>query len=219
MFADRKDAGLKLAAALKKMSIKDPIVLAVPRGGVEVGCCVASQLDADFSLVVTRKLPLPYNPEAGFGAMAEDGSLYIYKDAQNWLDKKTINNVIDNQKKEIQRRIQVLRDNKPFPNIEKRNVILVDDGIAMGSTIRASITMCQNKEAGRIIVAAPVSGPGMEESLQNECNDVVILEQPLGFRAVAQVYQNWYDVSDSEVKQFIEKWEREKQKRGDSPVD
>ena len=210
MFADRKEAGLKLAGVLKKMDIKDPIVLAIPRGGVEVGYYVARHLDADLSLIVTRKLPLPYNPEAGFGAMAEDGSLYIYKDAQNWLDKKTINYVIDKQKKEIQRRIQSLRNNEPFPNIKKRNVILVDDGIAMGSTIRASLAMCQKKGAGRIIVAAPVSGPGMEKSLQNECDDVVILEQPIGFRAVAQVYLNWYDVSDREVKKFMEKWREKK---------
>jgi predicted phosphoribosyltransferase len=108
-------------------------------------------------------------------------------------------------KKEIKRRIQSLRNNEPFPNIKKRNVILVDDGIAMGSTIRASITMCQNKEAGRIIVASPVSGPGMEKSLQNECDDVVILEQPPDFQAVAQVYLNWYDVSDREVNEFMEK--------------
>jgi len=219
MFADRKEAGLKLAGVLKKMDIKDPIVLAIPRGGVEVGYYVARHLGADFSLIITRKLPLPYNPEAGFGAMAEDGSLYIHSDAQNWLDEKTIKNVIDEQKKEIKRRIQSLRNNEPFPNIKNRNVILVDDGIAMGSTIRASLAMCQKKGAGQVIVAAPVSGPGMEKSLQDECDDVIILEQPLDFQAVAQVYLNWYDVSDREVNEFMEKWSTQKHKSGNSSLD
>jgi putative phosphoribosyl transferase len=219
MFADRKEAGKKLAGALKKKDIKDPMVLAIPRGGVEVGYYVVRHLDAEFSLIVTRKLPFPYNPEAGFGAMAEDGSLYIQKEALDWLDKKTINNVIDEQKKEIQRRIQALRKNEPFPNIENRNVILVDDGIAMGSTIRASIAMCQKKGASRVIVAAPVSGPGMENSLLKECDDVIILEQPIDFQAVAQVYLNWYDVSDSEVNEFMRKWKTEKNKGKDSTLD
>jgi len=211
MFADRKDAGLKLAAALEEKNIKNPIVLAVPRGGVEVGYYAARHLEADFSLIVTRKLPFPYNPEAGFGAMAEDGSLYIQKEAQKWLDRKTINNVIDEQKKEIIRRIKNLRNNEPFPKIKNRNVILVDDGIAMGSTIRASIAMCRKQEAGKIIVAAPVSGPDMEKTLKTECDEVIILEKPVGFQAVAQVYLNWYDVSDSEVKKFMENWREKKE--------
>lgn len=210
MFEDRKDAGLKLGAALEAKDIKDPLVLAIPKGGVEVGYFIASHLDAEFSLIVTRKLPLPYNPEAGFGAMAEDGSLYLHNKAQNWLDKQTQKEIISKQKEEIKRRIKTLRQNEPVPEIKNKNVILVDDGIAMGSTMRASIAMCKKKKAGKIIAAAPVSSPSMEKSLKKECDEVIILEKPIGFQAVAQVYLNWYDVPDSEVKKFMKKWNKRK---------
>jgi putative phosphoribosyl transferase len=129
------------------------------------------------------------------------------------VDEDTQKKIIEKQKEEIKRRIQILRNNKPLPDIKNRNVILVDDGIAMGSTIRASMALCQNKNAGQITVAAPVSGPETAESLQRICDDVIVLEQPVFFQAVAQAYINWVDVSHSEVKTIMKKWNQEKERQ------
>src|SRR3990172_6973568 len=109
MFADRKDAGIRLAKALEKYKGTGALVLAIPRGGVEVAYEVAKHLNAELSILVARKLPYPHNPEAGFGAIAEDGSSFIFDHAYRWLSKEDINKVVDEQKQEIERRIAVLR--------------------------------------------------------------------------------------------------------------
>jgi putative phosphoribosyl transferase len=148
---------------------------------------------------VVRKLPLPRNPEAGFGAIAEDGSIFLFEHMVAGLPDRVVEEIVAAQKQEVQRRIDVLRQGASLPEIAGRTVILVDDGIAMGSTIRAGLTMCQNKQAAEVVIAAPVASPSTAEELSTLADDVVILEQPPLFRAVAQVYQNWYDVPDEEV--------------------
>jgi putative phosphoribosyl transferase len=212
MFEDRKDAGKKLAAALAEYEGQDVLVLAIPRGGVEVGYEVARGLDADFSLLVSRKLPYPDNPEAGFGAVAEDGSTFIHEDAARWIPEQTVKLIIEEQKQELARRVQVLRGGEDLPRIRGRTVILVDDGIAMGSTMRASIELCRNEEAGKIVVATPVAGERVARQLVALVDELIILERPAFFRAVAQVYRNWYDVSDREVLQIIQRWREEGEK-------
>lgn len=209
MFKDRKAAGAKLARALEDYCDQDVLVLAIPRGGVEVGYEVAKYLHSDFSIVVTRKLPFPDNPEAGFGAIAEDGSTFIFADAARSLPSPSIERIVAQQKQEIERRIQILRGGGPLPEIAGRTVILVDDGIAMGSTMRASIQLCRNQEAGRIIVATPVAGPWVAREIETLVDRLVVLTKPAAFRAVAQVYQEWYDVSDSEVLGILKRWKRE----------
>lgn len=205
MFRDRKDAGQKLARALEKYKDQDVLVLAIPRGGVEVGYQVAKYLNADFSLLVSRKLPYPHNPEAGFGAIAEDGSTFIHRDAARWLSPRAIDAIIEQQKQEMERRVAVLRKDRPLPETAGRTVILVDDGMAMGSTMRASIMLCRHREAGKIVVAVPVSGERVAAEIEEMVDEIVVLEQPRFFRAVAQVYENWYDVSDREVIEIMER--------------
>ncbi len=205
VFRDRKDAGEKLARKLEKYKDKGVLVLAIPRGGVEVGCEVAEYLHASFSLLVTRKLPFPDNPEAGFGAIAEDGSVFIFREASTWLSQKQIDEIVSEQSEEIRRRLQVLREGRPLPEIAGRTVILVDDGLAMGSTMRASIMLCRKKNAGQIVVAVPVAGREVAKDIGNMVDDIVVLETPANFMAVAQVYSNWYDVSDYEVLEIMRK--------------
>jgi len=210
MFNDRKDAGEKLARALTTYKDKNPLILAIPRGGVEVAYHVAKYLNADLSIIVSRKLPYPDNPEVGFGAVAEDGSTFVLRDAERWLSKKTIDRIVKEQKQEIKRRISVLRKGRPLPEIIGKNVILVDDGIAMGSTMRASIMLCRNKKAGKITVAVPVSGEDVEEEIGKMVDEIIVLEKPVFFQAVAQVYYYWYDVPDREVVEIMEKWKCER---------
>jgi putative phosphoribosyl transferase len=208
MFRDRKDAGQNLARALSKYKDKGVLVLGIARGGVEIAYEVARYLNAEMSILVTRKLPLPFNPEAGFGAIAEDGSEFIREDTYDWLSESEVERIIKEQKAEIIRRIEVLRGGKPLPKIEERTVILVDDGLAMGSTMRASIDMCKKNNAGKIIVAVPVSGSETAQEIEKIADELIILEMPPYFRAVAQIYLNWHDVSDQEVQNFMRKWKR-----------
>ena len=214
MFQDRTDAGKQLAQALEDYGQDNVLVLAIPRGGAELGYEVAKHLDAEFSILVSRKLPFPDNPEAGFGAMAEDGSTFIFKDAAGHLPAPTIERIVEDQKDEIERRIRVLRGGGPLPDIENRTVILVDDGIAMGSTMRASIRSCRNRNAGKIVVAVPVASPRVAREIEEMVDDLVVLETPPFFRAVAQVYEHWHDVSDEEVLEIMETWREEQREKG-----
>ena len=209
MFRDREDAGKKLARALTKYRDINALVLAIPRGGVEVGHHVAAYLNARFSILVSRKLPFPDNPEAGFGAIAENGSTFILEDAAYWLSKAAVEEIVAEQKEEIRRRIAVLRKSKPLPQIAGSVVILVDDGIAMGSTVRPGILLCRKKGAAKVVVAAPVASESVAREFRKLADDVVILEKPPLFRAVAQVYSNWYDVSDEEVLEIMQRWDKE----------
>ena len=213
MFKDRRDAGQQLAQALETYrDQEDVLVLAIPRGGVEVAAQIARHLNADISMVITRKLPLPHNPEAGFGAIAEDGSLYLHPQAADALPAKTVQTVINTQKQEVERRIEVLRNGNPLPPIEGQTVILVDDGIAMGSTMRATIELCKNQDAGTIIVAVPVASDRITREIASRVDRCIVLETPKFFRAVAQVYDTWYVVADEEVLHLMDHWRREDKK-------
>ena len=205
MFKDRKDAGQKLAEALQTYKEEEPLVFAIPRGGVELGYEVSKALDADLSLLICRKLPFPSNPESGFGAMAEDGSLYINELAAASISHEKIEQIITEQSLEIKRRIQTLREGKPLPSIKGRTIILVDDGIAMGSTMHAAVELCRRKGAKKIIVAVPVAGREAIQKFSKMADELIVLESPVNFYAVAQVYENWYDVSDEEVLSFLKR--------------
>lgn len=199
MFKNRKEAGERLARALEKYRNENPLILAIPRGGVEIGLQVAKHLNAEFSLVIARKLPFPDSPEAGFGAIAEDGSTYLIENVQYLVSGEEIELIKTQQAAEIERRIKALRKGNRLPAIAGRTVILIDDGIAMGSTMRAVIELCSNRKAGKIIVAVPVAGEEVAEQIRKRVDELIVLEIPVYFRAVADSYERWYDVSDEEV--------------------
>ncbi|ULQ51630.1 phosphoribosyltransferase [Flavihumibacter fluvii] len=210
MFADRKDAAIQLAKALEQYKNTNALVLGIPRGGAETAFYVAIHLGAELSMLISRKLGHPDNPEYAFGAIAEDGSIYLSPHAKEELSEATINSVVEKQKLEIQRRIKMLRKGKPLPKIKGRTVILVDDGIATGATIFAAIEMCKKQQAGKIVIAAPVASPDVEERFSNKADELVILEKPEFYHAVSQVYESFYQLSDEDTIGFMEKWEKEK---------
>ncbi|MFP4655664.1 MAG: phosphoribosyltransferase [Methanohalobium sp.] len=205
MFKDRTDAGKQLAKVFDNYRDENVLVLAIPRGGVEIGYQVAIYLNANLSLLISRKLPFPYNPEAGFGAVAEDGSTFINECAARGLSEGLIESIKDEQIREIKRRIEVLRNGEPLPDMKDRTVILTDDGLAMGSTMNAAIKLCKNRGASKIVVAVPVAGREVVNRIGNLVDDIIVLDIPPFFQAVAQVYENWYDVSDNEVLEIMNK--------------
>ena len=210
MFADRTDAGKQLAKKLEKYQNQDTLILAIPRGGVPVAIEIAKHLYAELSMIIARKLPFPFNPESGFGAVAEDGSTIILHSAAANLSQERVDLIIEDQKREITRRIKILRSGNPLPNMQGRMVILVDDGIAMGSTMRAAIKTCKKHNPGKLIVASPVGSPEVARALQfkDAVDETIILEKPKFFRSVSQVYEHWHDVADHEVLAIMNQWHR-----------
>ncbi|MBC5774633.1 phosphoribosyltransferase [Pontibacter sp. KCTC 32443] len=211
MFRDRKDAALQLAEALEKYKGKGAIVLGIPRGGAETAYYVARHLDADFSLLVARKLGHPHNPEYAVGAIAEDGSIYLNPSAQAGLSKELIERIEEQQQVEIERRVKALRNGEPLPSLKDKTVLLVDDGIATGSTVFAAIKMCRNMGAGKIVVAAPVSGWDKQKELRQAADEVVVLETPEFYSGVSQVYAYFRNLTDDEALAFMQKWKAEHQ--------
>lgn len=215
MFINRKDAAEQLAVALDKYSNQDVIVLGIPRGGVETAYYVAKHLNAELALLVARKLGFPGNPELAFGAIAEDGSVYFTPYRYN-LSQNEIDEVVAEQQQEVKRRIQSLRKGLPLPDLRNRIVIIADDGIATGATIFASIKMCRNRKAAKVIVAAPVSSPEKKRELEEVADEVLILETPVYYQAVSQVYDDFYNLTDQQALEFIDRYNRENRQRGTS---
>lgn len=210
MFRDRKDGGKQLAKALEKYQHQNALVLGIPRGGVETAYYVARHLHAEFSFIVSRKLGYPYNPEVAFGALAEDGSYFIFENSEKELSLVVIQSVVEKVKLEIQRRIEVLRGGKKLPQMKGRTVILVDDGIATGATLFAAINLCKNQKAGRIVVAAPIAGADMVDTLKSKVDEVVVLLTPEFYHAVSQGYQTFHNLEDDEVLEIMNQWKVEK---------
>ncbi len=213
MFENRQHAGEELGKALQRYKNQQALVLGIPRGGVETAYYVAKKLNAELGIIIARKLGYPGNPEAAFGAVAEDGSLYLSEMARKYVTEAEMQQVIDAQRMEITRRIATLRSGKGPPDMKGRLVILVDDGIATGATLFASISMCRHQGADKLVVAAPVADRSMEHDLKRLVDDVVILLTPEGFEAVSQGYREFRNLTDEEALAFLTKWNQENARR------
>ncbi|MGX5852133.1 phosphoribosyltransferase [Dyadobacter jiangsuensis] len=205
IFADRKDAGLQLGHFLRaRYKGSDPLVMGIARGGVEVAYYVAQCLETDLNMVISRKLPVPGCPEVGFGAIAEDLSVYIAPRFRRSLEPETIGEIIDEQTDEVNRRIGVYKGGKPLPDLRGRTVIIVDDGIATGVTLVPVLRLCRSRGADRVIVAVPVAGNNYD-ALLNDADAMEILVMPEWFYAVGQVYASFRDLTDDELLAIVRK--------------
>ncbi len=204
MFKDRYDAGRKLALALEKYKNRDDvIVLAIPRGGVPVGAEIAKYLNSDFDLIICRKLQYPWTTESGYGAVCEDGTIYINEAALQGVTKEDIYAEIQRQMQEIKHRIEVLRGGRKLKDVKDKIVILVDDGIAMGSTMMAAINMLRKLGPKKIVVAVPTASADAIRRFSQVADEVIALYVPRRFYAVADAYENWYDLDDKEVLEIL----------------
>ncbi|TCK80796.1 phosphoribosyltransferase [Albibacterium bauzanense] len=203
-FKDRKDAGEQLGLFLEaKYKTQNPLIIGIPRGGVEVAYYVAKQLNAELSLIVSKKLPLPNHKEYGIGAIAEEDSVYIAQTGKELVSEKVINQIIKEQKQEVDRRVNEYRHGKPLPTMKDRVVILVDDGIATGVTLVPVIELCERKKAAKIIIAAPVSGSRFDENLY-KADEIEIMVKPQPFYAVGQVYDVFGDFNDDDLLKLLD---------------
>jgi putative phosphoribosyl transferase len=205
VFASRRDAGEQLGAFLRgRYGGLNPLVLGVPRGGMEVAYYVAKCLDAELAMLIARKLTLPGKMEIGFGAVAEDMSVYVAPQRAAVLEPEQIGQIIDEQTDEVNRRMELYRKGRPFPEIKDRVVIIVDDGIATGVTLVPVLRLCRNRGAAKVIIAAPVAGNCYDPNLA-EADAIEVMVMPEWFYAVGQVYASFRNLSDEEVLNILNK--------------
>lgn len=210
VFVDRRDAGMTLGSMIKSAygPIKDGLVLAIPSGGVPVGMAVSKTLDISFDLVIARKLQIPSNPEAGFGAMTLDGCVFINKLllAELFLSREQVEAEEKRVHDELIMRNKLFREGCPFPSLKGKRVILVDDGMASGYTMLASVHMVKRQNALETIVAVPTAPMKSIEKVASKVDAVFCLNIRTGpYFAVADAYRNWYDLSQQEVIDLIKR--------------
>lgn len=191
-------AGNGLVGALSR-----PIVIGIPRGGVETAAVIARLLPAEFDLVVSRKLGYPQNPELAFGAIAEEGGRYMRPEPSGFLTREIIESVEEIEQTELQRRVRVYRKGRPLTPLRGRFVIVADDGIATGCTMFATLQTVRHREPARIMVAAPAASPEIRGTLESLVDDVVIPLAPPGFHAVSQIYDHFPGLSDKDVIRLV----------------
>ncbi len=207
---DRKAAGKTLANALQSYGQRDDvIVLALPRGGVPVAIEIADALDVPLDLMLVRKLGLPGHEELAMGAIA-GGDIQVMNEnvlRGSRIGPESIEMVVKKERNELKRREQAYRGDRPWPNLESRCVILVDDGIATGATMRAAIDAVRAQQPTRIVVAIPLAPPDTVQMLKGIVDEVVCLQQPEPFMSIGQWYQYFPQVLDQEVEQMLsERW-------------
>ncbi len=200
-FADRKDAGGRLAERLLPLAAENPIVVALPRGGVPVAREVALALDAPLDFLAVRKLGAPHNPEYGIGAVAEDGTRVIDPEAVAVLgiNGGALDAIVERETAELRRRVTAYRGERPPPDLSDRIVVVVDDGVATGATDTAALRAVRHQNPRRTILAVPVCALEAAARLHEEADDVVCLFSPAPFYGVGQWYRDFSQVSDQEV--------------------
>lgn len=207
LFVDRIDAGRRLAERLGHLRDADPVVLGLPRGGVPVAHQVAEALDAPLDVIVVRKLGVPFQPELGMGAIGEDGVRIVNPEvlrAARVTDDE-IAAVERRERAELERRARRFRGDRPRVPLEGRTAIVVDDGIATGSTARAACQVARAHGAARVVLAVPVAPPGWTDRLGADADELVCLETPEQFWAIGQWYGDFTQTSDGEVVDCLER--------------
>lgn len=202
LFENREEAGKLLADILKYYKDQpDVVVLGLPRGGVVIAAEIAKKLNVPLDVVVPRKIGHPINPEFAVGAITEDSELIFDKESASFLDLdyESIKPIIDEERKELKRRIELYRKGKPPLDLKDKRVILVDDGIATGHTMLVSIATVKKHNPKEIIVAVPVLPLSAVERFQKACDHLIYLASPKHFYAIGAFYRKFGQTSDKEV--------------------
>jgi uncharacterized protein (TIGR00369 family) len=200
-FRDRSDAGRRLASRLQFLRGEDVVVLGLPRGGVPVAAAVARALGAPLDVILVRKLGVPAQPELGLGAIGESGARVINSEVVRYahVSEEQIAQVEAKERAELQRRAQRFRGDAPHVPLAGRTAIIVDDGIATGSTARAACQVARALGAAAVVLAVPVAPPSADRTLRGDADEVICLEMPDRFLAIGEWYEDFAQTSDEEV--------------------
>jgi len=204
IYENRIEAGKKLGLKLKERSLKNPVVLAIPSGGVPVGKEVAKVLNCPLDLVIVRKIQFPWTTEAGFGAVAADGTIYLGPETAR-LDEKTIKHQTLKAIEEVKHREKLLIRGEKV-DLKGKTAILIDDGLAAGSTMLTAVQSIKKQKPEKIFVAVPTASGNAVDLIKPHVDELISLyihPKNLSF-AVASSYKNWHDLSDEEVLSLIE---------------
>ena len=201
MFADRADAGRRLAANLEHLRGEPVVVLGLPRGGVPVALQVALALGAPLDVIVIRKLGVPFQPELAMGAVGEDGVRVLNREVvrEGMISREEIAAVESRERAELERRVRRLRDGRPRLPLEGKVAVVVDDGIATGATARAACQIARAHGAARVVLAVPVAPPGWRAGFGGVADELVCENTPEAFFAIGQFYSDFSQVRDEEV--------------------
>lgn len=208
-FNDRTDAGKRLAERLANYRGTDAVVFAVPRGGVPVASAVAIRLELKLDLVIPRKIPIPDNPEAGYGAVTEDGVIVLNEPlvAELNLSKSQIQRQAEEVRAEIERRSALFRRRLPRQNVQGKIAIITDDGLASGFTMMAAVASIQRRKANSIVVAIPVASGNAFDLVKPVVSELIALVVArLPEFAVASFYREWHDLNDAETMKYIDEY-------------
>jgi len=204
MFKDREDAAVQLAKRLKGRKMRDPLVLAIPRGGIVTGAVLAGELGAELDVVLSRKLRHPWQPELALGAISESGDVFLNPQTAEICDLPAFKDEYlpterRRQMEEIARRKKLFRAVRPEAEIAGRTVIVTDDGIATGSTMVAALQAIKPRNALEVIVAVPVASPERLVDVRRWCDQIICLLTPESFWSVGQFYKDFRQIEDEEV--------------------
>ncbi len=204
-FRDRTDAGRRLARVLAPCDLQSPVVLGLPRGGVPVALEVALAMGAPLEVFVARKIGAPNQPEFGIGGVAEGGAVVVDRRAVQdlGLPSDALDRLVDAENREVDRRVQRYRGGRPLPELEGRDVLLVDDGLARGVTAEAALRALRDHSPRLLILAVPVCAPATADRLRHIADEVVCAEEPMSFYAVGQFYDRFDQTSDDEVLKLL----------------
>ena len=208
MFADRREAGRELARLLPaSLRSGDVVVLALPRGGVPVAFEIAQALGAPLDVFLVRKLGTPGHPELAMGAIASGGIRVLNDEVVEYLNipRELIDAVAEREQAELERREAAYRHGMPMPSLRNRTIILVDDGLATGSTMKAAVEAVKHEQPTRVIVAVPVGAPETCRALGTRADEVICARMPTPFSAVGQWYRDFTQTTDEEVSELLQK--------------
>ena len=207
LYKDRKDAGRTLANFLSQYESENPIILLVPRGGVEVGLETINRYHFDWDLIIPRKLGAPHNKEIAIGAVTMDGNYLLYEEYINQINVSDtyIQQQIQQEVAEIKRRSLTYRGTDEFPDVKDRNVILIDDGIATGFTLLAAVKSIQTHEPKKLILAVPVAPTETSETFRQFVDEVICLHSIDYFTSVGAYYEHFNQVTDEQMIYYLEK--------------
>lgn len=206
MFRDRVEAGQKLGEALLHLKEKDVVVLGIPRGGVVVAGQVAKALGAPLDVVVTKKIEAPGEPEYALGAVTQEGDVMMDRRAAESLGATSsyLDEQVRVKREEVRDRMRMLRGDAPYPDLEGKTVVIVDDGIATGSSVSAAVMSVKKRKPKEVVVAVPVAPADAVQSLSEDGTKVVCLSAPGPFLAIGEFYADFNQVEDLEVKRILQ---------------
>lgn len=210
MFNDRTDAGARLALALQHLQDSDVVVVGLPRGGVPVAYEVAKSLDAPLDVILVRKLGVPLQPELAMGAIGENGVRVISSEVVRMasVSQEELALIEDRERAELERRAELYRAGRTRIPLIGRTIVIVDDGIATGSTAKAACQVARAEEAARVILAVPVAPADWVKRLKGSADELISVTLPTHFSGVGQFYRNFAQTSDAEVISYLDQGAR-----------